>query len=474
MSQRQVAAALASAQDEVGPALLELAEDQWFDRKSARIRPEELAKTEVAFGNAEGGVIVVGLSNGVVEGTDRDPARRNALMQAAADFTEPPVHARPRLVPCRTADGDDHLLVIEVETGQSVHTNHRDEVYLRVGDETRKMSFAQRQELTFDKGQSNFEIRPVEGTDLGDVRKKLLKNYAGLFGTVDPERLLRARGLAVSGQLTVAGLLLFGDDPQRVFPEAFVRVLRYRGRLRGSGADQQLIADQRFDGPLPYQVQEAAKSIQRLQPERQALTSGGAFGSVPLIPPGVWREALVNAVVHRSYSVTGDHIRVEIFDDRIEVASPGRFPGLVSLSDPLDVSRFARNPRIARVCSDLKIAQEIGEGIRRMFEEMRQAGLEDPVYRQTSGGVRVTLPTELADRELDARLPPDARLVTTSLREAGRLGTGEIGQLLGLSRPAVVRRLATLQDLGLIEWVGKSPKDPRAYWRLPGGYSQPT
>jgi ATP-dependent DNA helicase RecG len=96
-------------------------------------------------------------------------------------------------------------------------------------------------------------------------------------------------------------------------------------------------------------------------------------------------EALVNAVVHRSYSMMGDHVRVEIFDDRIEVESPGRLPGLVDPTDPLAVTRFARNPRIARVCADLRF----GEGIRRMFEEMRIAGLADPIYHQTSGSVRV-------------------------------------------------------------------------------------
>ncbi len=87
---------------------------------------------------------------------------------------------------------------------------------------------------------------------------------------------------------------------------------------------------------------------------------------------------MVNAVVHRSYSLSGDHIRVEIFDDRIEVQSPGRFPGIADAGDPLKVTRFARNPRIARVCADLRFGQELGEGIRRMFEEMRLAGSRRP------------------------------------------------------------------------------------------------
>lgn len=187
---------------------------------------------------------------------------------------------------------------------------------------------------------------------------------------------------------------------------------------------------------------------------------------MPLVPEDAWLEGIVNAVVHRSYSMVGDHIRVEIFDDRIEVSSPGRFPGLVDLEDPLMTTRFARNPRIARVCADLNFGQELGEGIRRIFEEMRHAGLTDPVYRQTSGSVELKLLAEPVDRRLEAGLPESARAIAAALRSAGRLSTGEVKDLLGVSRPVVQRELAGLKDAGLVEWVGKSPNDPRAYWRL--------
>jgi ATP-dependent DNA helicase RecG len=98
---------------------------------------------------------------------------------------------------------------------------------------------------------------------------------------------------------------------------------------------------------------------------------------------------------------------------------------------------------------------------------MRAAGLVDPVYRQTSASVLLTLSAEPVDRALDARLPDEARTIAAALRGAGRLSTGEIAQELGISRPATIRCLKTLRDEGLVEWVGKSPRDPRAYWRLP-------
>ncbi len=304
------------------------------------------------------------------------------------------------------------------------------------------------------------------GVSLDSAEEDLLENYAVAVGAHDPKRLLHARGLAAGDELTIAGCLLFAEEPQAFLPEAMIRVLRYRGQERGSGARQQLVDDVRLEGPISKQLADARAEVKRLQPTRRALGSGGAFEDVPLVPEDAWLEGIVNAAVHRSYSMAGDHIRVEIFDDRIEISSPGRFPGLVDLSNPLQATRFARNPRIARVCADLNLGQELGEGIRRMFEEMRHAGLTDPVYRQTSGSVELRLLAEPVDRELEERLPEQARAISRTLRLEGRMSTGDLTNALGISRPVVQRELGMLRDAGIVEWVGKSRRDPRAYWRL--------
>ncbi|HVQ60092.1 MAG TPA: ATP-binding protein [Solirubrobacterales bacterium] len=452
---------------EVGPALLGLAEDQWLERKSARISARDLGDALIGFANADGGLVVVGLHGGKVEGTKGQPGRLNDQMQANIDFCVPPVRAKGRLIECVNEEGEeDQLLALEVASSESVHSNQKDEVFLRVGDENRRLTFAQRQELLYDKGQASYEVRAVPDATFDHLNDQLLAEYVTAVGAPDRMRLLRARGLSTKDALTIAGCLLFADSPQEFFPEAFIRVIRWRGRERGSGARQQLIEDLLVEGPIPDQLMNARDHVQRLQPTRRALLSSGKFGSVPLVPEDAWLEGIVNAGVHRSYSAAGDHIRVEIFDDRIEISSPGRFPGLVDLSEPLATTRFARNPRIARVCADLNFGQELGEGIRRMFEEMREAGLSDPVYRQTSGSVQLTLLAEPVDRRLEARLPENARRIIAALREADRLSTGEIAELLQVSRPVAQRELSALREAEIIEWVGKSSRDPRAYWCL--------
>jgi hypothetical protein len=334
-----------------GPALLALPEDQWFDRKSSRVSARDLADAMIALPMPRAGSSSSVFWNGRVEGVSGNQASHLAAwQQAALDFTVPAVPCRSRLVDCIDDTGTPSRLdVFDVETSQQVHANRKDEVFLRVGDES-----------------------------LGLARAEILEQL----------------------------------------------------------------------------------------PTRRALGRGRRFEKVGLVPQDAWLEAVVNAVVHRSYSVSGDHIRVEIFDDRVEAESPGRFPGIADMADPLQVTRFARNPRIARVCADLAFGQELGEGIRRMFEEMRLAGLADPEYFQTSGSVRLTLSSSAVDRELESRLPPGSRDLVRVIRGGGRMSTGDLVQTTGRSRPVVIRQLNALRNAGVIRWVGNSPKDPRAYWTL--------
>ena len=203
-------------------------------------------------------------------------------------------------------------------------------------------------------------------------------------------------------------------------------------------------------------------------PKWRQLTDAGRFEPRPRIPRDAWLEGLVNAVIHRSYSMMGDHIRVEIFPNRIEIHSPGRFPGIVNPDRPLEIDRYARNPRIARVCSDLGITRELGEGIRRIFEEMRGRGLVDPVYTQSSAAVRLVLwASDALPSEVLARLTPSARAILDVMRQGQRpVGTGEISDLADVTRMTATRALRQLQDEGLVTWDGRTAKDPRATWRM--------
>lgn len=471
---RHLEAVLAEPAGDRGPALAALREDQWFERKSARVQGKDLAAALIGMANAEGGTVVIGLHSGRVEGVRRSGQRHNDWRQAPLDYVVPPLRARFHPVSVVAEDGQpDEVLVVEVEPSDRVHATTRDEVYLRVGDETRRLSYEQRQELEFDKGQSTFEVRPARDLTWSDLDTSSLEDFSHRVGHPDPARLARARGLVTrSGQLTIGGALLFAHEPQLELPEAYVRVLRHNGTGRTTGRRQQLLSDLRIDGPLPAQILGAERALREVLPTRRALGTDGRFQQVSAIPRDAWLEGVVNAVTHRSYSLAGDHIRVEVFDDRVEIESPGRFPGMVDISNPAQVTRYARNPRTARVLADLGFGQELGEGIRRMFEEMRLAGLDQPIYRQTSGSVRLILSTEPVDRALEDRLPPTARALVRTIRERERPSTGDLATVTGRSRPTTLRDLRALEEAGVVERVGTSRKDPRAYWRISSRQSE--
>jgi ATP-dependent DNA helicase RecG len=168
------------------------------------------------------------------------------------------------------------------------------------------------------------------------------------------------------------------------------------------------------------------------------LGSEGRFSRSSIIPEFAWLEAIVSAVTHRSYSIGGDHIGVEIFDDRLEVTSPGRLPGLVRI-DNLRSTRFARNPRITRAMSDLGYGRELGEGVNRMFEEMNRNGLPNPVYKQSSASVKVILLADTVVARILEHLPTDSERFAEHPNRMGRVSTSDTVELLGVSRPTVLR-----------------------------------
>lgn len=447
-------------------------EDQWFERTSSRIEPRDLADLLIGLANADGGLICVGIHEGRVEGVATAGTNRmNGWRQAAIDFTEPPIRHRFELIPCVNERGaEDELVLIEIDASERVHRNHKDEVYLRVGDENRRLRSVEAQELVYDKGQSAFDGSAVDAAERSDLADALVDDYVGrlLPSSRRPDDALAARGLLVERGATrrpsVAGVLLLAAAPQRFFPEAVVRVLRYRGSARGTGSHANIDRDIRVTGTLVEQIQGARRRVMRLLPSTIRLQESGRFRSSAAIPEGAWLEAIVNAVVHRSYSMGGDHVRVELFDDRLEIESPGRLPGLVNPRNIRD-TRFARNPRVARAMADLDYGRELGEGVNRMFEEMQRAGFPEPIYTEGPASVKVTLLFESVFGAMLALLPAGSERFVEYLSRNGRVTTTEATDLLGMSRPTALTWLWRLAKENWVEHVGTSRKDPRGFWR---------
>lgn len=191
------------------------AEDQWFDRRSARVTARSLAETLVAFANAEGGVVAIGLTDREPTDAGADPRAVNAWRQAGIDFAHPPIRYELREMEWTDATGRVGIFVlVEVPPSETVHGTTKDEVFLRIGDENRKLTFAQRRELLYDKGQAQYGSTTPADWEAHQLHLPSVERYSEDQGALDTDRLLAARGLvAGNGKVTVAGMLMFGIAP---------------------------------------------------------------------------------------------------------------------------------------------------------------------------------------------------------------------------------------------------------------------
>ena len=454
-------------------------EDQWFDRKSFRIKDYDLAADMIGFANADGGRIVVGIHSGEVEGIDSNIDHLNSLLQAAINFTTPPVRYADAYVDCTNKSGlQDRVLLLDIEASERIHRNKRNECYLRVGDENRRLSPTEERELAFDKGEAVFDGTVVPDLGRSDLDTEAVADYVRRVGGTSEDRILHSRGLYLNAEykkgVTQAGWLLFGDIPPIW---SYVRYLRYDGAIAETGIRSNLLKDVRLEGTIP-QLIEQAKALVTEEVKVIRLGSNGRFQTLPSLPEFAWLEAIVNAVTHRSYSQQGDGIRVKQFTDRLEVESPGRLPELVRVQN-IRKSRFSRNPHIARVLAEMTdYVREMNEGVERMFQEMEQVGLRPPLYEVMPAGVRVTLYKQIggvriAEEEIvTSRLAYLRRLIgpmaltqlLSTFHERKQIPTREITSLLGVSTPTARRYLTQLEAAGLITEKGKAKFDPTATW----------
>lgn len=457
-------------------------ENQWFDRKSFRVGAQGLADAMIGFANADGGRIVVGISKGDVEGVNGDEGHLNALLQTAVDFTQPPVRHRAEFLDCFDKNGGtNRLLVFDVEASETIHRNRKHECFLRVGDEIRHLGPNEERELAFDKGESQFDATLVPSVTLDDLDQDAIDDYTQKQGARDGLALLRSRGLYVRAPgregVTQAGWLVLGLTPPIW---SYIRYIKYLGARVETGTRANVVEDIMLSGNIPLLIGQARELIAAKLGTVNRLGPTGKFEGIPVLPESAWLEAIVNAVTHRSYSLQGDGVRVRDFEDRLEVESPGRLPGLVRVKN-IRETRYSRNPHIARVLAEMTgYVRELNEGVERMFEEMARYGLREPKFEVGDGSVKVILfkqPDEGKGRNdlllagevlwLEIRVgEPQFRGFIARIRSERQMRTSELGELLGVSAPTARNYMKRLESVGLVRQVLKSSTDPTRYWAI--------
>ena len=275
------------------------------------------------------------------------------------------------------------------------------EEIMRVGDKSKKLSFDERMQLMYDKGDRFFEDKPVPDADIGDIDMNFVKGYIDKIGySKSPmEYLLENKGFVKeknhSFQISTAAILLFGKNPQLYFPRARVRFIRYEGIRECVGAQMNVIKDVIFEGNILNMLTKAISYLDTQIKEKTYLGADGLFVTEEEYPKFVRQEIIVNAITHRDYSIRGTDIQIKMFDDRIVVESPGRLPGLVKAGN-IRHTHFSRNPKIAEFLRDYNFVKEYGEGVDRMCRELEAAGLQSPEYRVNAFMLQAIIRNRLA------------------------------------------------------------------------------
>lgn len=460
-------------------------ENQVLDRKRAVIHPKEIAKHLSAFANAEGGTLAIGIEDdGEITGF-KTPKTKSIEMYLEAPFdfmNRIPKYKSERLNVKNSTGEKDEILLFHVEPSYDSIISLKDEsVYLRINDKSKRLTYPQITQLEYDRGSRKFEEELVEYSSIEDVDEELVEEFRQLLNTnVSTEKLLKARGFLRDGKLTVAGLLLFSNNISAYMPSARVRFMRYEGMKEESGTRLNVVKDVTFDQALPTAIREATNFIRTQLRDFTFLGKEGRFVTLPEYPEFAWFEGMINAIVHRRYDNQGDHIRIKMFDDRLEIFSPGALPASVTLEN-IKEERYSRNPKLAAALTQYKWVRESNEGVGRIFQEMHDYFLEDPVYEEPNGSaVQLTLKNNILARkeretgrvsemitpELFAELNDQEEAIVRYLYNSGRLTARKTAKIIDRSLTTARIRLNELLKKGIITDHGSGPNDPKRYYTL--------
>lgn len=427
------------------------------DRKR-RIRA--IRESVVAMANANGGTIVLGVA-------DRKDTRAEAihgvgdldgdlLRRDIYDGTEPHILVDPESL--ETPEG--RLLVLRVPRGIPPHTTTDGVARIRIGKESKPLTGSRLALLASTRAgldptarvAGDAELTDLDPVQLGRLRDEITANAAdsGLARLSD-QRLLEALGLAAGNDLTLAAILLLGK------PAALARFAPTHDFIFMRRAEETRYEARRdFRAPLLQTLDEAAEVIRNQTGLTTVPVSGFRDLEIPDVGPWVAREAILNAVTHRDY-FPRQSVLVSLYPDRLEVTSPGGFPGGVTAENVIRHPPVRRNNLLANVFRDIGLVDRVGQGVDRIYTELLRAGKPRPYYGGAPDFVRLTLPTR-TDPEVvrflaseDRRDRPfrlDDLLVFDALREAGEIDRWAAARVLQTNDAEAARCLALLRRDG--------------------------
>ena len=382
-------------------------------------------------------------------------------MNLAADSVRPQILPEVEVLTYRNRA----LVVVTVFPGPMrpyflARAGREEGTYIRVGSTNRKASPEMLAELERTARNVAFDELPMPQLGTKDLDVDLARARFAGRRDLSSRDLMRLHLVVEEGRRQVptnGGVLLFGHDRLRHFPDARLRLARFSGTTRS------VIADRLDVDADPVQAIEDAMAFIRRSITTGMELEGTRRRDIPQYPPAALREAVINAVVHADYSQIGSSIRVAIYDDRIEIENPGLLPFGLTLDEVRAGISKLRNRVLGRVFHEIGLIEAWGSGIKRMTDACASMGLPAPILEELGTHFRVTLLASAAAGE--PTIPGTAGRILSLLGDEAARSTSELAAVLGVTPRTVRTHVKRLVELGLVVEIGAGPTDPHRIYR---------
>ena len=350
-----------------------VSENQYIEFKSEAVKAMPLAEEIVAFANSEGGEIWLGVEDDrTISGLSKD--YEEDVMNICRTCCIPPIQ-----VQYETYYVDNkRIACLQIPKGKDKpYYTTTNKYFIRVGSTKRIASHGELLRLFQASGAFHFDLTEVEKAkvtdlDIGQIGNYFTRYHISFFDEAEEERIRIMKYsdiMSENGIPTLAGILMFGLAPERFLYQSGISFAHFSN----TDMTADLIDKKNISAPLPQLVDNAVAVL-----KNNLMVSSTIIGNRRVEGPGysdkVFRELIVNACVHRNYSISGSQIRLFLFKDRLEVISPGRLPNTVSIEKlPIGTS-VARNPALVRFMENLGYVDKLGRGLPMVCREVKELG----------------------------------------------------------------------------------------------------
>jgi ATP-dependent DNA helicase RecG len=370
-------------------------ENSYIEFKEEGIKAKDLAEEIVAFANSEGGMIligvdddgnIVGVSDTLIEERIMNVCRNNCIPNIIPDFERIDIDGKT-------------ISSITISKGLNkpyYTTDHK--YYIRVGTTKRIASREELLRLFEANGALHFDISPVQDTSVMDLNLDIIRDYFLKYNAFDlheeskdaTQRILINADIMTETSnkilCTVGGLLVFGKNPERRLPQNGVSFAHFKG----SEITDELIDKKVITGRI-QDIAEQIMVIFKNNMKAPSFINGLKREEKEEYAILVLREAIVNTLVHRNYSINGSKIRIFMFDNRVEFHSPGRLPNTVTIEKMKIGISYARNPFLVKYMENLRYIDQLGRGIPMIIKAMKDAGAKEPLLQELGEEFILTL-----------------------------------------------------------------------------------